>query len=461
MLNFVQTDEVATPANDVTPSVLPAQEPSSYPLFIEKVVAGGKGLGRVRNQVVFVQGGLPGETLLVDVGAKRQGVLHGDVLDILQPSPERISPPCPIVGQCGGCQFQHQTYEGQLAQKREMLKETFSRIGKLSDIQIPEVLPSPRTFGYRTSLRFTIFKERDQLRLGFFKQGTRTPIQAKDCLLAPDGAQDVLRRISHCFASLRRIPVFLHSLEIRWSEFSEKGLLVFRAMFDRTSRAHAFLNLFDTLPNIVGMSVDSSESGGSTRGNPSYVIKGQDFLLERFETLTLRVGGRSFVQTNWKVFEAIGQTLIEWVGEVQGQRVLELYAGVGAFGLSFARNGALVTLVEANPFALADARKSAALSHVGRCRFRTETAETFLAGTNIGDYEVILVDPPRMGLTLRATQEICRVRSPRLFYVSCDPATLARDLSRLCSEGYRIVRVQPFDMFPQTAHIETLVELAL
>ena len=224
MLNSVQTREVATPVNDVASPALPSQEPSSYPLVIEKVVAGGKGLGRMHNQVVFVQGGLPGETLLVDVGPKRQGVLQGDVLEILRPSPERISPPCPIVGQCGGCQFQHQTYEGQLAQKRAMLKETFSRIGKLSDVQIPEVVPSPRSFGYRTSLRFTVFKERDRLQLGFFKQGTRRPIHARDCLLAPDGAQVVLSQLSQCFASLRKIPVYLHSLEIRWSEFSGKGI---------------------------------------------------------------------------------------------------------------------------------------------------------------------------------------------------------------------------------------------
>ena len=129
--------------------------------------------------------------------------------------------------------------------------------------------------------------------------------------------------------------------------------------------------------------------------------------------------------------------------------------------MTCAKRGALVTFVESNSCALADARRSANLNHVGRCRFRVETAETYLSGTNIGEYEAIIVDPPRTGLSTKTIQELGRILVPRIFYVSCDPATLARDLSRLSIFGYSLLRIQPFDMFPQTAHIETLVELTL
>ena len=133
---------------------------------------------------------------------------------------------------------------------------------------------------------------------------------------------------------------------------------------------------------------------------------------------------------------------------------------LAALGIGLARGGALVTIVEANPFALSDARKSASLSHVGRCRFRGETAEKFLEIVEPGQYDIVIVDPPRVGLSQVVIQGLERLRVSRVFYLSCDAATLARDLARLCAYGYRITRMQPFDMFPQTAHIETLVELA-
>lgn len=461
MLNSARKVEVSDPVCSQGNLALTRRMSSAPALCIEKLVAGGKGLARWGAQVVVVAGSLPGESVLVDISSKHRGVLQGRVLDVLQPSVERVPPPCPMFGPCGGCQFQHQTYEGQLAQKHLILEEAFSRIGKLSVPHIPELVPSPRSYGYRTSVRFVICQQENRFQLGFYKQGTRTAIHAADCLLVPDHVRGLMGNISEYLARQQRLPLVMHDLEIRWSDFSGTGLLVFRGRYDRVSHARAFLQTFDHLPSLAGMIVVASKAGASRRSNPSCVVQGQNHLIDRFDSLTLRVGFRSFVQANWAVYEAIGRTLVEWIGEGHGQRILELYAGVGALGLTLARKGALVTLVEANTFAVTDARRSAALNHVGRCRFRAETVESFLSHTGVGDYEVVLVDPPRTGLSRLAAQELGRVRSPRLFYISCDPATLARDLSRLCTHGYRIQRVQPFDMFPQTAHIETLVELVL
>ena len=460
MLNSAQKIEVAETLSGVEDSVLASQVSSAHTLSIEKVVAGGKGLARFGHHVVLVPAVLPGESVLAKIGQKRHGVLQAEVLNITQPSAERMVPLCQIFGQCGGCQFQHQTYESQLTQKRAMLMEAFSRIGKFQIADIPEVIPSPHPFGYRTVVRFVVFQNKSRFQLGFFREGTRTSIQASDCLLVPDAVRNLMKAVSGRLESQRRLPLFLQSIEIRWSEYSKHALLVFRGSHEGSSHVHTFLDLFDQIPHVVGWIFESPKSEASKVSRPP-VLKGQDYLIQQFESLTLRMGFRSFVQANWTVYEAIGRTLTEWVGEITGQRVLELFAGVGALGLTLARKGALVTLVEANSFALADARQSAKLSHVGRCRFRKGTVESFLSSTNVDEYDVILVDPPRTGLSERVTKEIGRVRPPRLFYVSCDPATLARDLSRLSVYGYHITRVQPFDMFPQTAHIETLVELTV
>jgi len=435
---------------------------SPYPvLSIEKIVAGGYGLGRLGSEVVLVPGGLPGEKLSVRIGDKRRGVRHADIQQIIQASANRISPSCAIAGQCGGCQFQHQTYESELIEKRAMVQDTLWRIGKLSFSGIPAVVPSPHAFQYRTTVRFVVFKEGPGFRLGFYRQGTRIPIQSTHCLLIPEPAKDLVTSVAQCLSDLRTLPVFLESLEVRWSEEKGKALLIFRGRYRHEQQARALLEMFEHLPNVVGFVVEPGQSDGLSDSKLPFVATGQDHLIQRFHELVLRIGFRSFMQVNWPVYQALGHKLLEWGDDLKGQRILEIYAGVGALGLTFARIGALVTIIEANPWAISDARRSATLSHVGRCRFRTEKAEMFLLGTNVGDYDLGIVDPPRTGLSPMTIQELGRILIPRLLYVSCDPATLARDLSRLSSYGYRILRIQPFDMFPQTAHIETLVELAL
>jgi 23S rRNA (uracil1939-C5)-methyltransferase len=166
------------------------------------------------------------------------------------------------------------------------------------------------------------------------------------------------------------------------------------------------------------------------------------------------------MQANWPLLEMLSRMVIEWVAPSQGLRVLELYAGISVLGLPLARQGALVTEVEANRWALADARQAAKTNHIGRCRFRHQKAEECLDATEAGEYDVVLMDPPRTGLSPESLRGLLAINVPRLFYLSCDPATLARDLGKLCAGGYRVARLQAFDMFPQTAHIETLVELA-
>ena len=188
-------------------------------------------------------------------------------------------------------------------------------------------------------------------------------------------------------------------------------------------------------------------------------VTGQDWLAERLCDLIFRISDRSFMQANWRLNEILARTLADWVTPSEGMRILELYAGIGTLGLPLARRGGLVTEVEANPSALADARYAAKANHIGRSRFRRAQAEAMLENVGVGEYDVVLVDPPRNGLSRACVHALIRIGVPRVLYLSCDTPTLARDVGRLCTSGYRVARVQPFDMFPQTAHLETLVEL--
>jgi len=191
-------------------------------------------------------------------------------------------------------------------------------------------------------------------------------------------------------------------------------------------------------------------------------VDGETALTEQVAGLRLRCSDRSFVQANWRLNETLVETVIDWTLTGQDRaplRVLELYAGIGNFGLPLARGGALVTLVEANPAALADARYNARVNHVGRCRFRQGPAEAILDTSMPDEYDLVLMDPPRTGLSKEALAGLLRLRPHRLVYLSCDPPTLARDLRAMREAGYRVTRLQGFDMFPQTMHIETLVDL--
>ncbi len=419
---------------------------------IEKLVQGGKGLARHAGQVLFVRGAIPMEIVAVTEGALRRGYREGVINEVLRASPDRVEPPCPVYATCGGCQLQHIRYEAQIELKREMLRETLSRVGKLQVEDIALVVPSPNPYGYRSSVRFTVFRQRHGFALGFHQEGSHEPVEASCCLLVPDPVRRLVARVREGLAAQRSLPVRLEALEVKYSVAFGSILLVWHTRSATREQACELWDLWGNGLNVVGQIV-VSRSG--TRW-----VTGQDWIADRLGGLMFRIGDRSFMQANWALNEKLVQTVAEWAAPSPGLRVLELFAGIGTLGLSIARRGALVTLVEGNPRAMADARRAARANHVGRCRFRCESAEAFLETVHPGEYDVALVDPPRTGLSEACVQGLVRLGATRLLYLSCDPPTLARDLARLCASGYRIVRVQPFDMFPQTAHLETLVELA-
>lgn len=443
---------------------------------IEKLVQGGRGLVRQEGKVLLVRGAIPGETVSLVEGAKHKGVQEARVGKVLVASPDRVAAPCPVYEQCGGCQLQHLGYEAQLVQKRAILQETLARVGKVTVDDLPPVIPSPDPYGYRSTVRFMVFRpvkeqkkaqergpgqekgpEKEQgqgnrLALGFHREGSHEPVPAAGCLLASEPMRKTAAVIEARLAKGKRLSLHLESVEIRYSLSSGSLLLIHHTGPAKPDEAQAVFELFQDMPKLVGQVLVAQ--------NGKRWVQGQDWIEDRLDEVTFRISDRSFMQTNWRLAEVLSKTIAGWLGPLEGVRVLELYAGIGMLGLPLARAGALVTEVEANEAALADCRHAAKVNHIGRCRFRPLTAEAMLAEAQPGEYDLVLMDPPRTGLSSDCVQELLRVGPGRLLYLSCDPATLARDLGRLAGGGYKVARLQAFDMFPQTAHIETLVELA-
>jgi 23S rRNA (uracil1939-C5)-methyltransferase len=432
----------------------------SQSLTIERVVAGGWGLSRSGSIVTFVRGGLPGEVVTVISNERHSDYEFATLDEIRVASPHRIQAPCSVYEDCGGCQFQHVRYEAQLQYKQGVLEETFSRIGRIEQAIFQDPVPSPLPYEYRRRVRFRVFQQHGTFHLGFVRERSHNPVKGVGCLLVSKPMGKVIENIEGQLARLRQLPAFLSHVEIRSSDAFGTHLILCTVPRASHNQARELLALFEGIPTVVGCVLTSSSATASQKRHLRRVVRGEPHLFERFQDMVIRVSDRSFMQANWAVYSLIFQTLADWMNVRDRQtRVLELYAGVGCVGLGLARNGALVTEVEENPYAVADAKQSASQNHIGRYRIRAAKVEDFLETVAADEYDVIVMDPPRTGLSRRCVESLERIRPPHMFYLSCDASSLARDLNRLCTTRYHVRRVQVFDMFPQTAHIETLVEL--
>jgi 23S rRNA (uracil1939-C5)-methyltransferase len=426
----------------------------SFVVEIEKLVQGGYGLVRLDGRTLFVREVVPGERVEIRLGPARGQYQEARVQRVVRGSLDRVTPPCDIYGRCGGCQFQHLSYRIELHWKREILLETLKRVGKIDEPSISEVVPSPSEYGSRGVVRLVLLRRGSGFALGFHEGGSARLVAVTDCLLLATVLREQVRLLQTRLSAMASLGCLVHSIELRASSTFDQTLMIIRTDAAHKRAIGRLTDLAQGMPGLAGLVVLGERDGREERW-----VEGQDWIAERLDDLLFRIGDRSFMQVNWAVTQFLVQTVIEWAKPTVGLRVLELFAGIGTLGLPLAKRGTLVTLVESNPWASADARRAAKGNHIGRCRFRVAPVERFLGTEQLTNYDLILLDPPRTGLSRECVQGLLRASSERILYVSCDPPTLARDLRRLIDGGYRIARLHAFDMFPRTAHLETLTEL--
>jgi len=435
------------------------QENQSILVQIEKLVQGGRGLAHRESLALFVEGVLPGEQVRVQPGRVKKGYGEARLLEVVTPSPDRVVAPCPVYGTCGGCQLQHAGAAAQLELKRAILAETLARLGGLTGVTVPPLAPSPDVYGYRSRARLAVsVPPQGAPSLAYFEEGSHRPVPIAQCPLLAPRLNEAVAHLNQMLAGSRATASLLQ--EIRLGLSVTTGAVVLQYAAERCERAQAdawFERVRTGFAGVQGQVMIAGRGPHQRRW-----VEGDTTLTEQVGPLRLRCSDRSFVQANWKLNETLAGTVTAWALESKRDaplRVLELYAGIGNFGLALAREGALVTFVEGNRSALADARYNARINHLGRCRFRSSSAETFLEGSVPGDYDLVLMDPPRTGLSREALAGLVRLKAGRILYLSCDPPTLARDLRAMQETGYHLTRLQGYDMFPQTMHIETLIEL--
>jgi 23S rRNA (uracil1939-C5)-methyltransferase len=381
---------------------------------VEKWVYGGGSLSRVDGRVVLAPFLLPGESARIELPAT--GV-DAKLVQLLEPAPERVPAPCPIFGRCGGCHYQHAPYEFQLARKVEILREQLKRVGKIEYAGEIGVLSGP-PFGYRNRIQLHI----ENGRIGYLAARSHELVEVKDeCPVASP-------RLNQCIRLLRervtdsRFPKFLRSLELF------------------TNETEVQINALATEKPLARRFFEWMESAGAIE----YATK----------LGTFRVSPHAFFQVNRFLIEALTEAAL---GDASGGSALDLYAGVGLFSVPLARRFAAVTAVEAGSAAARDLDFNASAAGV-QIDVRQSRVEDFLARLESAP-DFVVADPPRAGLGKEVTAALNRLAPKRVVIVSCDPATLARDLAAL--SRYRIERMTLVDLFPQTYHLETVVDLQL
>ncbi len=399
----------------------------SVRLEIEKLVYGGQGLARWNGKVVLAPFVLPGEKVLVEIEKESPGFLTGRLREVEAATEGRVAPPCPHYGRCGGCHYQHVAYERQLELKREILLETLARLGKITWSDPVEVVAG-EPWGYRNRVQLRMHKQGPRFAIGYLRYASRLLEPIESCPIS----SPVINRTIAALARMGRDP--------RFPEFLREIELF-------TNETHVQLNVLETARPLARRFFDwcAEEIEGFSRGDSIDYPAGED---------VFRVSSRSFFQVNRFLAARLAEAAI---GGERGETALDLYAGVGLFSLPLARRFSRVIAVDSNRSALRDLKHNAPRAAVS-VALHHSPADAYLEGFS-GKIDFLLADPPRAGLGRFVTASIARLQPRRLVIVSCDPATLARDLRVLLDAGFQMSAVKMVDLFPQTFHIESVVAL--
>jgi 23S rRNA (uracil1939-C5)-methyltransferase len=454
----------------------------SVSLTIDDLAFGGEGVGRADGYVVFVPGGVPGDQLRVRLEQARSRFGRGVIEAIEKPSPHRVEAPCPYFGRCGGCRLQHVAYPAQLLFKTKQVADVLERLGDLGGFELRPIIGAPEIYGYRNKMEFTVTRPRSSRSAprGETASGIVVGLHEADrydavldverCLLQSDGMNALLDETRH---------FFLEQGLSAYDQDSGEGLLRFLMLREGRRTQEAMANVVTAGPAVselapladrlrgrvppassVVMNVNPKKASVAV-GVEEHLLGGRDHVREQVGGLTFQISANSFFQTNTVQAERLFELVLEST-ELSGEEtVVDLYSGTGAISLLLARRCRWVYGIEVAPAAVDDAARNASANGIGNCTFLTGEVRFVLPSLVAKGVsaEVVVADPPRAGFHPKALLALRRLAPSRIVYVSCNPATLARDVSELVRGGYRLRWVQPVDMFPHTPHIEAVARL--
>jgi 23S rRNA (uracil1939-C5)-methyltransferase len=443
-------------------------------------------LAKVENLAVFIDGAYPGDLARVRVTRKKKNYAEARVLEILTPSPQRTPPACSYAEVCGGCRWQGLSYETQTAYKRRHVQDALAHIALIRGANVAPTIPAAHTTGYRNKMEFTVTDRRwlmpeEMPESGAPAEADRDPavglhvpgtfykvLDIKRCLLQPETGNDILDLIRRYIRNSHRPPYGLKT---------HQGFWRFVVLRQSAAHQHWMVNLVTTehdpetvkpltenlvreFPEITTVVNNiTRRKAGVAVGESEYVLIGGGKLVEQLGDYTFEISANSFFQTHTAQAVRLFETVAEFAALTGRETVFDLYSGAGAISIFLSGAAGRVIGMEAVGDAVEDAENNRRKNNIDNCRFIIGDVREQLARQETGP-DVVIVDPPRAGLHKEVAAQIAAMRPPTIVYVSCNPATLARDLS-LWKEHYRLEAVQPIDMFPHTPHVESVARLVL
>ena len=403
----------------------------TFDIKLEKLTYGGEAMGRLPDgRAIFVPFGLPGELVRVHLVQDKQNFARGELLEILTASPDRIEPKCKHFGKCGGCHYQNMPYEKQLQAKTEILRDQLQRIGKIANPPVKPIIASLLEWNYRNHMQFHLTAEG---KLGFVNSKGNSTFPIEECHLPEPGINNF------------------------WPELHFESNKDFERVSLRSGRDEELMVVLESerleTPEIE---IEADVSVVHLFDGHSVVIAGQDYLIINILEKDFRVSATSFFQVNAKMAEKMVEHLLAKLPAASESTLLDVYCGAGLFSKFFAPKCKLVIGIESSESACEDFAIN--LDEFDNVELYEGEAEEILPGleSRIDNPICMIVDPPRAGIEKHALDAIINIKPQIIAYVSCDPSTLARDAARLMNGGYRLVEVTPFDLFPQTYHIESI-----
>lgn len=440
---------------------------------VERMAPEGEAIARSEetNKIVFVPHGVPGDRLEVETVETKGTFSRARIRSVLAPGPDRVPPPCPLHFDpsrrgpaCGGCDWQQMSYPVQLRHKREIVLDCLSRIGKIRGAEVGETLASPRDWRYRNKVQIPFGEGPQGVIAGFYAVGSHRIVDFDDCPVQPELSVKIALKVKE-LARRWRWPVYeegrgwLRHLFVRSNERGQALAALVSKSPEFPKQAEFVEEMRRSFPELIGLHQNVQPLKSSVVLGPSWrKLWGADRIEERIGKLSFMVSPGAFLQVNTGAAEILYETALKAATSegVPGADLIDLYCGVGTIGLFMAQAFHRVTGIEENREAVQDAWKNAERNSIKNARFLVGSAESALprALKETAGRAIVVVDPPRAGCSPQVLRALGAAGLKRLVYVSCNPATFARDAGQLLRAGYSLDGVQPVDLFPQTSHVE-------
>ena len=440
-----------------------------YETVITDYTSEGQGVAHIEGCAVFIPNAIAGEKVRVRIEKAQKTWAAGKIVELLEKSPHRVNRECPVAKLCGGCDFWHMDYEEETRLKAERVKTCLNRLAG-ENLQEMPILSAPTCHGYRNKAQYPVAQKKGRAYAGFFRAGTHDVVENSRCLILPQDTDRVKDAVMD-YVNQYRVTVYdetahkglLRHIYVRRGAVSGQVLVCLVCNGDKLPRAEELLKRLKKIPGFTTLVLSvNTKKGNAVLGDKFITLHGPGYIEDTLCGLTFRLSPRSFYQVNHHQAQRLYQAAIAQAEITKDDLVLDLYCGVGTITLAMAGSAGKVIGVEVIEQAVADARDNARRNGI-------ENAEFFCGDAGQAALElekqgicpdVVVVDPPRKGLNADTIEALHRMQPRRIVYVSCDPATLARDVALLKEKGYVLKNAMAADLFPRCAHVETVVLLS-